>query len=414
MIDYDKWSEIFSSMRRHKLRTFLTALSVWWGIFMLVLLIGMGNGLQNSVEHNFGDDAINSLWLWSGRTTMAYKGLPAGRFIRLTNEDYDLIKSQVEEVDHISGRYYLRGEFAVNYKQKNLSYDIRCVHPDYQILENSIMTQGRYINQKDIDERRKVCIIGEIIADDLFDDDQDPIGEFITIKGIKWKIVGVFHDTARKREMEYIYLPVSTAQSIEASDGRLHQLMMTMGDIPLEQTFVVENKVRALLAELHNFDVNDRQAIYINNEAENYQEFQTVFMFIKGFLWFVGIGSIIAGVIGVSNIMLIVVKDRTKEIGIRKAMGATPNSILAMIMQESIFLTAIAGYIGMISGFGLVYGLNYLLTVNEVELEFFRNPEVDFMTILYALFLLVFAGGFAGLIPALQAVRINPVIAMKS
>ncbi len=414
MIDYDKWSEIFSSIRRHKLRTFLTALSVWWGIFMLVLLIGMGNGLQNSVEHNFGDDAINSLWIWPGRTTIPYKGLPAGRFIQLTNEDYDRIKSTVEEVDHITARYYLRGEFAVHYKKKTLSYDIRCVHPDHQILENTEMTIGRYINEKDIKEYRKVCIIGEVIAEDLFEDGKDPIGESITIKGVDWKIVGVFHDSGRRREMEVIYLPVTTAQRVESANGRIHRLMMTMGDIPVEETAAVEQKVRATLAELHKFDVNDRQALYLNNQAEEYQEFQLVFSFIKGFLWFVGIGSIIAGVIGVSNIMLIVVKDRTKEIGIRKAMGATPNSILSMIMQESIFLTALAGYVGMISGFALIYGLNYLLTVNEAELEFFRNPEVDFMTIAYALILLVVSGGLAGLIPALQAVRINPVIAMKS
>ncbi len=415
MIDYDKWAEIFSSIRRHKLRTFLTALSVWWGIFMLVLLIGLGNGLQNSVRHNFSDDALNSMWLRSGRTSIPYKGLPAGRFIQLTNEDYDLVKNQVEEVDHITGRFYLWGEFTVKYKKQNLSYNIRCVHPDHQVLENTLMTNGRYINEKDIKEYRKVCIIGDLVAKDLFGKENiDPLGESLTVKGVDYKIVGVFHDNGSKRELETIYLPISTAQRVESANGRISQLMMTMGDIPIEETFVVEKKVRKLLAETHNFDVNDRQALYIRNQAEEFQEFQTVFTFIKGFLWFVGIGSILAGVIGVSNIMLIVVKDRTREIGVRKAMGATPNSILTMIMQESVFLTAIAGYIGMISGFAIIYGINYLLVSNDVELEYFRNPEVDFMTIFYALILLVISGGLAGLIPAMQAVKINPVTAMKS
>ena len=413
MIDYDKWVEIFSSIRRHKLRTFLTALSVWWGIFMLVLLIGLGNGLQNSVKHNFSDDAANSLWIFPGRTTMPYKGLPAGRYIQMTNTDYDRIKS-IEEVDHITARFYLRGEFTVKYKKKVLTYRIRCVHPDHQVLENTEMKKGRYINEKDIKEFRKVCVIGQIIADDIFGKSREPIGESLTIKGVDYKIVGVFHDGGSRREMEYVYLPVSTAQRVESANGRLNQLMVTMGDIPLKETLKVEKRVRQELATLHKFDVKDQQALYIRNQASEFQEFQTVFAFIKGFLWFVGIGSIIAGVIGVSNIMLIVVKDRTKEIGIRKAMGATPNSILAMIMQESVFLTAIAGYIGMISGFILIYGLNYLLVSNEVELEFFRNPEVDFKTILYALILLIVSGGLAGLIPALQAVRINPIIAMKS
>lgn len=381
---------------------------------MLVLLIGLGNGLQNSVKHNFSDDAVNSLWIWPGRTTMPYKGLPAGRNIQMTNQDYDRIKSQIEEIDHITARFYLRGEFTVKYKKKILSYNIRCVHPDHQILENTEMTEGRFINDKDLKEFRKICVIGEVIVADVFGKDQDPIGESLTIKGVDYKIVGVFHDSGSRREMENIYLPISTAQRVESANGRINQLMMTMGDIPLSETLKIEKRVRQELATLHKFDVNDRQAIYLDNLASEYQEFQTVFAFIKGFLWFVGVGSIIAGVIGVSNIMLIVVKDRTKEIGIRKAMGATPNSILGMIMQESVFLTAIAGYIGMISGFVLIYGLNYLLVANEVELEYFRNPEVDFKTILYALILLVVSGGLAGLIPALQAVRINPIIAMKS
>ncbi|MFT5384133.1 MAG: putative ABC transport system permease protein, partial [Saprospiraceae bacterium] len=194
MIDYDKWTEIFSSIRRHKLRTFLTALSVWWGIFMLVLLIGLGNGLQNSVKHNFSDDAVNSLWIWPGRTTMPYKGLPAGRNIQMTNQDYDRIKSQIEEIDHITARFYLRGEFTVKYKKKILSYNIRCVHPDHQILENTEMTEGRFINDKDLKEFRKICVIGEVIVADVFGKDQDPIGESLTIKGVDYKIVGVFHD----------------------------------------------------------------------------------------------------------------------------------------------------------------------------------------------------------------------------
>ncbi len=413
MIDYDKWAEIFSSIKRHKLRTFLTALSVWWGIFMLVLLLGLGKGLENSVVHNFRDDAMNSLWIWPGRTTMPYKGLPVGRRLRFTNADYDRLKNQIDGVESITGRYYLRGEFTVKYKRKNLSFHIRAVHPDHLILENTIMMTGRYINDKDIDEYRKVCVIGQKVATDFFGK-EDPIGSSLKIKGVDYKIVGTFYDDGSKRELETIYLPISTTQRVESANGRINQLMITLGDVPVEKSFEVEKRIREELSVQHNFDINDKQAIYIRNSAEDFQEFQTVFMFIKGFLWFVGIGSILAGVIGVSNIMLIVVKDRTKEIGIRKAMGATPNSILAMILQEAVFLTAIAGYIGMISGFAIIYGINYLLVTNGVELEYFRNPEVNFMTILYALILLVVSGALAGLIPAQQAVKINPVIAMKS
>ncbi len=414
MIDFDKWQEIFSSMRRHRLRTFLTALSVWWGIFMLVILLGMGNGLQNSVEHNFRDDAINSIWMYPGRTTKPYKGLPPGRYIRFTNDDYDLIKSKVPEVEFITGRYYLRGEYNVNYKNKSLSFDVRCVHPDHQVVENTIMTSGRFLNDMDIKEYRKVCAIGKIVAADFFKNGTEPIGEFLRIKGTDYKVVGVFRDEGHENEMRKIYLPVTTTQRVESANERLHQLMVTIGNASVEESVNIENKIRNLLSERHKFSPDDEQAIYIRNGVESFQEFQTVFAFIKGFIWFVGIGSIIAGVIGVSNIMLIVVKDRTREIGIRKAMGATPFSIITMIMQEAVFLTSMAGYFGLLSGFGLIYALNYLIIENNIELEFFRNPEVDFVTVLTALVFLVICGAISGLIPAIQAVRINPVTAMKN
>ncbi len=413
MIDFDKWQEIFSSMKRHKLRTFLTALSVWWGIFMLVLLLGMGKGLQNSVEHSFRDDAINSLWIYNGRTSKPYKGLPPGRYIQFTNDDYDLIKSQVPEVEHITGRYYLRGQFNIKYKNKSLSFDIRSVHPDHQVLENTIIIKGRFLNDTDIKEYRKVCAIGKIVAEDFFGE-EEAIGKYLKIKGTDYKIVGVFRDEGHENEMRKIYLPVTTAQRVDSANGRLHQMMATIGDAGVNESMRIENKIKKLLSERHKFAIDDDQALYVRNGVERFQEFQMVFAFIKGFIWFVGIGSIIAGVIGVSNIMLIVIKDRTKEIGIRKAMGATPLSIIGMVMQEAVFLTSLAGYIGLITGFGLIYGMNYLMVENEMELEFFRNPEVDFMTVLTALIFLICCGALSGLIPAIQAVRINPVAAMKS
>jgi putative ABC transport system permease protein len=414
MIDFDKWQEILSSMKRHKLRTFLTALSVWWGIFMLVLLLGMGKGLQNSVEHNFRDDAINSLWINSWRTSKPFKGLPPGRYIRFTNDDYNLLKSQIPEIEFITGRYYLRGEFNIEYKNKSLSFDVRSVHPDHQVLENTIITEGRFLNNIDLKEYRKVCVIGKIVAEDFFGKGVDPIGEYLSVKGTDYKVVGVFRDEGHENEMRKIYLPVTTAQRVDSANGRLHRIMATIGDATVEESLVIENKVRKLLAERHKFAIDDESAIYISNEVEDYQEFQMVFAFIKGFIWFVGIGSIIAGVIGVSNIMLIVIKDRTKEIGISKAMGATPFSIIGMVMQEAVFLTSLAGYLGLITGFGLIYGMNYLMIENKIELEFFRNPEVDFLTVLTALIFLICCGAISGLIPAVQAVRINPVTAMKS
>ncbi len=413
MFDVDRWAEIFSSMRRHKLRTFLTALSVWWGIFMLIILVGAGSGLENSAEHNFEDDAKNSLWIFRGRTSMPYQGLPVGRRIQFTNADADNLSMDIPEIDHLTGRYYLSGDVIITYKMKSRSYRVTGVHPDHQILENTMMVEGRYINERDIEAGRKVCIIGDVVKKALFEDiNQSIVGEKVNIGGIKYTIVGEFTDQ-RENETRTVYVPISTCQRLFGGTDRLHQIMMTIGDASYAESVAIEKRVRNTLAASHKFNPADDQAIYINNDLENYREFRTVIGFIKGFIWFVGIGSLIAGVIGVSNIMLIIVKDRTKEIGIRKAMGATPWSIVAMILQESVFITAIAGYLGLLAGFSLVYGINYVITTNELESEFFRDPQVNFSVVIAAILLLVISGALAGLFPALKAAKINPVIAMK-
>ncbi len=414
MIDFDKWKEIFDSIRKHKLRTFLTALAVWWGIFMLVILLGAGNGLQNSTERNFRDDAINSLWLYPSRTSQPYKGLPAGRWIHFTNKDYDLIKNRVKGIEYITGRYYLSGEYMSEYKGKALSFDVRGVHPDHKYLENTIITSGRFINEKDIDKLRKVCVIGKLVKEGFFQKEEDPLGKYLTIKGTKFQIVGVFRDEGHENEMRKIYLPITTTQRTFGKDDRINQLMVTVGDASKAESVEIENSIRRELAALHNFAAKDKRAIYINNSIKEYQDIQMLFTGIRVFIWFVGIGSIIAGVVGVSNIMLIIVKDRTKEIGIRKAMGATPWSIISMIMQEAIFLTGLSGYLGLLSGFSIIYLLKTVMENNNIEMKYFYNPDVNFGSVLSALIFLVICGTLAGLIPAIQAVRVNPVIAMRT
>ena len=414
MFDYDKWQEIFDSLKRHKLRTAATALAVWWGIFMLVILLGAGNGLQNSFERDFGDDAINSIWLWPGRTAEPYKGYKAGRFIQFHNEDYDAIKTRIEGVEYLSSRYFPSSQYLTEYEGTAIAFRLRSVHPDYQIIENSIMVEGRYINKIDVKKSRKVAVIGEIVKEKLFGKEKAAIGEYVKIHGTKFQVVGIFHDPNRKQEMEYIYLPISTAQGTFDREDRVHNIILTVGDATLEESEAIANNVRKELATIHNFSPQDEQAIYISNNIAEYKQFSMIFLGFKFFIWFVGIGSIIAGVVGVSNIMLIIVKDRTKEIGIRKAMGATPWSIVSMIMQEAIFLTATAGYIGLLMGFSVIYAIKYAMDKFELdEIQFFYNPEVDFTSVILALLFLVFCGTLAGLVPALQAARVNPVTAMK-
>lgn len=407
-IDVDKWQEIFNSIRRHKLRTSLTAFGVAWGIFMLVLLMGSINGLMNSFEHDFRDDAVNSLWLYRGTTSKDFNGLNKGRNIQFDNSDYDFLKNQFPQIDEMSGRFYLNGDQIAKYGDLSFSYNVRSVHPGHQILENTEIINGRYINETDIDEFRKVAVIGKLVKSQLMPDVDDAIGKEISIGGIIYKVVGVFYDSGGEREMKNIYLPISTAQKIYSDGNKIHQLMISGGDLSLEEMQKMENDIRVSFAARKQFDASDKRALRINNRAENFQQFSSLFRAFKVITWIVGIFSIIAGVIGISNIMLIIVKDRTKEIGIRKALGATPRSIVSMILQESIFITAVAGYVGMVAGIAII------ALVADAESDFFRHPRVDLGIIIMATVILVVAGGLAGLIPAIKAARINPVHAIKS
>ena len=406
MIDWDKWQEIFDSIRRHKLRTFLTALGVFWGIFMLVLLLGAGQGLNNGIEFQFRDDAVNSIFLNAGVTSEPYKGLPKGRRIQFNNEDYDYLVEQFTDIEYITGRLYLSGDRTVKYKQKNLSYTVQAVHPDHIYLENSEMIAGRYLNESDQKSFNKVAVIGDLVRDNLMDG-EDPIGKEINIGGIVYQVIGVFTDSGGENQRRMIYIPISTGQKVYTGRDDIHRLMFTTGDLSVEESSALEERVRLALARRHQFSPEDKRALYTFNLAAEYHQMQNLFLAIRIFVWFVGIGSIIAGVIGVSNIMLIIVKDRTKEIGIRKALGATPRSIVAMILQEAIFITAMAGYLGIIAGIAL------LSLAGSVETEFFRNPQINIGVVLSATLVLVIAGAVAGLFPAMQAARINPIEAMR-
>ncbi len=406
MFDFDKWQEIFNSIQRHKLRTGLTALGVFWGIFMLVILLGAGKGLQNGVEYEFRDDATNSIWVRRGETSMEYKGLPEGRRIRFDNSDFDYLAENVKGIEHLTGRYYLSSDRTVTYGEKRLSFPVRGVHPGHLYLENTIMRQGRYLNDQDLAGFRKVAVIGEIAKENLFGADE-AIGKELNIGGIVYTVVGVYYDTGGENEMRVIYLPMTTTQKVYAGTDEIHTLMFTGGDMSLEEMKEVEAEVRQAFAVRHQFHPEDRRALFISNIAEEYQQFQSLFAAIRAFVWFVGVGTLLAGVIGVSNIMLIIVKDRTREIGIRKAMGATPSSIVSMILQEAVFITAVAGYLGIFAGTGV------LALMGSMAVDYFRHPQVNFGVVLIATLVLVLAGALGGLMPALQAARINPVVAIK-
>jgi len=407
MFDLDKWQEIFATIRKNKLRTFLTGFSVAWGIFMLIVLLGSGNGLQNGVEYQFKSDAVNTIWLHPGSTTMAFKGMKPGRQINFTNEDYNFVKENIPGIEEISARYYFWENRIISYKKQFGSFDLICVHPDMQVIEKIIIDQGRMLNQIDLQRNRKVVIIGLPVKEALFKNGENPLGEYIKVNGVPFKVVGVFTDRS-DRDQQRLYLPISTAQMIFNGGNKIHNLTITT-NISVKESEALEQTLRTKLAKLHRFNSEDKSALYIGNTIKEFKQFQNMFMGIKLFVTVIGLFTIIAGVVGVSNIMIIVVNERTKEIGIRKAIGATPWSVIFLIIFESVIITAFAGYIGLLGGIGLLELVNKFMPASD----FFRNPEVDFTIAVSATIVLVLSGMLAGLFPAIKAARIRPVIALR-
>jgi putative ABC transport system permease protein len=412
MFDIDKWQEIYYTVKQNKLRTFLTAFSVAWGIFMLVFLLGFGTGFQHGVERNFEEDATNSLWVWSGSTSKPYKGMQPGKQVKMVNSDYEAIKRQVPGVEHITSRFHCFGEYTIRYKDNYSSFEVFGIHPDHRFIEKQNPVNGRYINQLDHQQRRKVAVIGTKVAEGLFKD-EDPVGKMIDVKGIMYKVVGVYEDEGHENEVRRIFIPLSVAQLVYEATNRVHQIMLTVGDASVEESNAIKAQITNLMSQRHTFSPDDNRALGVWNSVENFQQFRSLFQGIHAFLWVVGLGTIIAGIVGVSNIMLIVVKERTREIGVRKALGATPWSIISLFLQESIAITLLAGYTGLVGGLGLMELIGWAMDEFQIETEFFAHPQVDLDTAIYATLLLVFAGTLAGFFPARKAAKVSPIEALK-
>lgn len=413
MFSIDKWQEIFFTIRKNKLRTFLTSFSVAWGIFILMILLGVGTGLQRGVEYDFRDDAINSIWISPGQTSIPYNGMQPGRRLTLKSEDYHDIKDKVKGVEYATARFHCWGNFTVRYKNKYSSFNVLGVSPDMMYLENQTPTQGRYINILDMKERRKVAVIGTKVVEGLFEKSENPIGKWIDVRGAQYLVVGIYVDKGDEGEMKNIFIPLSTAQLAYNAKNSVHTIMYTVGDATVKESKAMANHTRQMLSKKYNFDPNDQRAIYIGNNVENFQKFKNMFLGVKSFLWVIGLFTIIAGIVGVSNIMFIVIKDRTREIGIRKAIGAPPNSIIGLFLQESILITLVAGYIGLISGIGVIEFIKWALMEFNIDAPYFREPEIDLFTAIMATVLLVISGALAGYFPARKAAKVNPIVALK-
>ncbi len=412
MLDY--FEEILSTLRQNKLRAIMTGFSVAWGIFMLIILLGSGRGLQNGMEFNFRGSATNAIWINSGETAESFEGFRKGRRIQFTNEDYDMIKRELSGISNISGRMYLYNSAPLTYKNEFGVYTITCVMPEYMGIEILDMKRGRFINKIDIDQFRKVIVLSQPIVDILFKD-EDPMGKFIKVGSIQFQVVGIFQDY-QQADAKKVFLPLSTAQRVFNGGNRIRNLAVTTTSTTVEENKKIEEEIRKMLARRHRFAENDSKAIFIWNTLEHFKQAQGVFAGIRMFVWIIGIMTIIAGIVGVSNIMIILVKERTKEIGIRKAIGATPWSIIRLVLSESVFITAIAGFFGMLFGMGVLHLVNMVLVSaaegNPMVNRIFYNPSADFSVAVTAAIVLVLAGLMAGFIPARKASAIKPIEAL--
>ena len=407
MFSRDRWLEIFDSIKKNKLRTFLSGFTVALGILIFVVLFGFGNGLDNTFDKFFTDDALNTMWVNAGRTTKPYMGYKANRRIEFDNKDLEDITNRFAfYIDGITPRITESGN--IGYKLKSNNYSVRGVGPFHQKNEMTIMMRGRYINGLDVENKERNVVIGRLVKQDLFGD-EDALGKFVSGGGRSWKVIGVFQDDGGDNEERIVYVPYTTLQLIQKNTDKLQQIIISYKpEIGYAGAVAFENQLKKYLKQKKFIDPTDPRGVFIRNIASELSRNDQFKSGLSSIILFVGIGTLLAGIIGISNIMVFVVKERTKELGIRKAIGATPSSIIGMILQEAIFITSISGYVGLITGIGILK-----LVGNTLEEDYYiLDPYVDLNTAILATFLLIGFGAFAGYLPAKRAAKIKPIEAL--
>ena len=407
MFDIDLWREIFQSINKNRTRSLLSGFTVAFAILLFTILFGLANGLNNTFSKAFVDDAANAVYIRSGRTTKANKGLQAGRRIQFKNQDYDYIKSDFDpSIEFITSRVY-RNVLA-NYKNEKNSYSVRAVHPDNKYVEKTKVTRGRYINQRDMKMANKVIIIGDLVREDLFLS-EDPIGKYLNLSGIMYKVVGTYIDDGGDDEERLIHMPLSTTQQLYGNNDYVDQINLTYNpqynyDQAIDFSVALEKKLK----ERFTVAKNDQRAIRVFNMAMQNKGINQMTSVLGILILIIGMGTLIAGVVGISNIMIFIVKERTKEIGIRKALGASPKAIIAIILVESVVVTTIAGYVGLLVGVGVLEWAG-----PSLKSYFITDPSVSRSLVIAATITLIAAGTIAGYIPAKKASKIKPIVALR-
>jgi len=407
MFDLDRWLEIFQTIRKNKLRTALSGFTIAFAILLFTLLFGVGNGLKHTFEKQFAGDSQNSIYIRSGRTTKPYKGLQSGRTIQFRNDDSKFMNEEFEDKIQYFSPNIERFMQAI-YKGEQNNYTVRGVYPDYQPLESAVIQDGRFLTYLDIEKRAKVVAIGRLVEKDLFGV-LSAVGKNINLEGISYKVVGVFNDPGGDNDERFIYTPFTTFQGMYKPNDEIDRFGLTFNpSLTVDEALAFSNLLTKMLKEKHNIDPRDQGAIRVQNYAEGTKNVQAFMMVLNIIILFIGIGTLVAGIIGISNIMVYIVKERTKELGIRKALGATPNSIVGMIMMESIFITALAGYSGLLIGVFTLKAIG-----KSLEKYFILNPSVETYVVIGATIVLVIAGTIAGYIPAKRAAGIKPIVALN-
>ncbi len=419
MFDIDKWQEIFYTLKHNKLRTILTGFGVFWGIFMLMIMMGAGKGLENGVYANMGDFATNSMFIWTQPTSKPYKGFPRNRRFYFKYEDKQAMFDNISGVDIIAPRMQgggYRNATPVSRGVQEGAYEVSGIVPDENRIDPVKLTHGRFINQMDLDNTRKVAIIGSTVYNDLFGKDEDPVDKYIRIGDIYFQVIGTFESkhTGRWGEQQnsIVFIPFSTCQVVYNYNNIVGYFSITAK--PDYDIMEVEKEVKSFLAKRHSIHPEDYGAFGSNNVGEEFKKMNGLFLGINVLVWFVGIGTLMAGIIGISNIMLIIIKERTQEIGIKRAIGASPSNIISTVITESVFLTGLAGFIGMFIGIVIVELVSQAIGNAPSSDSAFLNPQVDFITAVFSLFILIMSGVLAGIIPSRRAVAIKPIEAIRS
>ena len=420
LFDLDHWHEIKATLLRNRMRTLLTAFGVFWGIFLLMIMLGSGAGLHKGVMRSFGGTSTNSFFVWTQRTQKPYAGLPAGRWVQLTTGDVEAIKERVKEVEVVAPRRQLWASSTgnnVTRGRKAGTFNVMGDYPAIARVQALGITSGRFLNQLDLEEARKVAVIGPRAGEVLFEPGEDPIGKSIVVNGVFFQVIGVFDAArggdarARDRDAQTIFLPFTVFQRAFNWGDRVGWLaVISRPDVPAS---AAEEKTLALLKERHKVAPDDLRAFGHYNVEKDFQKIQGLFRGISILVWLVGTGTLAAGAIGVSNIMLIIVRERTKEIGIRRAVGAKPSAVVAQILVEALILTSVAGYFGMVAGIGLVELVGRLLPPGD-SVRMFADPDVGLGQAFQALAILIGAGVVAGLAPAQRALQVSPIVALRS